>query len=60
MDEYIKTQLHYLGCRYTLENWNTIFKEAKREQPSYQSFLTKRVKPNKRHKSFIDPYGTLS
>jgi len=41
MDEHIKTQLHYLGCRYTLENWDTIFKEAKKEQPSYQSFLTK-------------------
>jgi DNA replication protein DnaC len=41
MDEHIKTQLHYLGCKYTLENWNAIFKEAKKEQPSYQSFLTK-------------------
>lgn len=43
MDEGIKKQLQFLGCRYTLENWDTIFQEAKRKQPSYQSFFTELV-----------------
>lgn len=41
MDENIKEQLQFLGYGYTLENWDTIFREATKEQPSYQSFLTK-------------------
>ena len=40
MDESIKNQLQFLGYRYTLENWDTIFQEAKSRQPSYQSFFT--------------------
>jgi len=41
MDDTIRKQLQYLGCSYTLENWDTIFQEAKKVQPSYQSFFTK-------------------
>jgi DNA replication protein DnaC len=41
MDEDIKKQLQFLGYRYTLENWDTIFQEAKKEQPAYQSFFAK-------------------
>jgi DNA replication protein DnaC len=39
----MKKQLQFLGFRYTLENWDTIFQEAKRKQPSYQSFFTELV-----------------
>lgn len=41
MDENVKEQLQFLGYGYTLENWDTIFREATKEQPSYKSFLTK-------------------
>ena len=40
MDESIKEQLQFLGYRYTLENWDTIFREAQKKQTSYQSFFT--------------------
>ncbi len=40
MDESIKEQLQFLGYRYTLENWDTLFREAQKKQPSYQSFFT--------------------
>lgn len=40
MDENIKKQLQFLGYRYTLEHWDTIFREVQRHQPSYQSFFT--------------------
>jgi len=39
MDESIKKHLQFLGYGHTLENWDTIFQEAKRTQPSYQSFF---------------------
>lgn len=41
MDECVKEQLQFLGLRFTLENWDTILRETKREQSSYMSFLTK-------------------
>lgn len=40
MDERIREHLQFLGYGHTLENWDTIFQEAKRKQPSYQSFFT--------------------
>lgn len=50
MDESIKKQLQFLGYGYTLDNWDTIFREAKREQPSYQSFFTKIIAREYAHK----------
>ena len=40
MDETTKKQLQFLGLRYLHDNWDTILREPKKKQPSYQSFLT--------------------
>lgn len=40
MDETTKNQLQFLGLKSTMENWDTIFAEAKKSQPSYSRFLT--------------------
>lgn len=40
MDESIKNTLRYLGLKNLEENWNTIQKQAQRQKPSYQKFLT--------------------
>lgn len=51
MNDTIKKQLQYLGHRYTVENWDTIFREAKREQPSYLSFFTRIIAGEYAHKT---------
>ena len=40
MDETIKSQLQFLGLKTTLQNWDDIFREAKKKQPSYHRFFT--------------------
>jgi DNA replication protein DnaC len=40
MNEQVKKHLAFLGYRHTLEHWDAILQEAKRKQPSYQSFFT--------------------
>lgn len=52
MDETIKDKLRFLDLKNTLENWDSFFAQAKKDQPSYCSFLTniieKRICPAKR------------
>ena len=40
MDETIKNHLKILGLKTTLQNWNPIFQDAKKKNPSYHRFLT--------------------
>ncbi len=39
-DETIKKQLQFLGLKHLSEEWDIIFKTAKKKQPSYHKFLT--------------------
>ncbi len=40
MDESIKDSLKYLGLKSLEENWNTVLKQARKQNPSFQTFLT--------------------
>ena len=40
MNETIKDQLKFLGLKYLIQNWETVLRDAKKNQPSYHSFLT--------------------
>lgn len=40
MNDELKDKLKFLGLRHTLETWEELFLEAKKNQPSYHSFFT--------------------
>ena len=51
MEKYCETHLNFLGLKYLKETWDTVVKNATKNNPSYQNFLSDIIKKEYEYKT---------